>query len=272
MIDQLIEKAIKNSVQDKEVGILMSGGVDSLSLAFASHRLGKKVHVYTFHLEDNESYDSQKANEAAKEFGWDITTTIVPTDNLELEDNFIKLATEFDCKKKTHFECTFPFLYIFPKIKQKYILSGIAADGWYGVSKKAMIHFREPKEKLDKFREDYFSAKNPAGILQQYTLAKLYNKIYLHPYLWNKEVKEFFMKYNHKELHNCVQKYHVRTAYKKEFDRLKRVKPHLNLQLISNIDKLFETLLDSEKINFKNRGRVMDICRDWANRIGEKNV
>ena len=32
MIDQLIEKAIKNNVQDKEVGVLLSGGVDSLSV------------------------------------------------------------------------------------------------------------------------------------------------------------------------------------------------------------------------------------------------
>ena len=35
MIDRLLETIIKNSVKDKEVGILMSGGVDSLSLAFA---------------------------------------------------------------------------------------------------------------------------------------------------------------------------------------------------------------------------------------------
>ena len=37
-----------------------------------------------------------------------------------------------------------------------------------------------------------------------------------------------------------------------------------NLQLCSNVDKLFETLLDNQEINYKKRKRVMDICRDWA--------
>jgi hypothetical protein len=41
-------------------------------------------------------------------------------------------------------------------------------------------------------------------------------------------------------------------------------KKHINLQLGSGVDKLFETLIDNKKINFKNRKRVMDICRDWS--------
>ena len=41
-------------------------------------------------------------------------------------------------------------------------------------------------------------------------------------------------------------------------------KKHINLQLGSGIDKLFESLLSNKKINFKNRKRIMDICRDWS--------
>ena len=35
------------------------------------------------------------------------------------------------------------------------------------------------------------------------------------------------------------------------------------MQLGANIDHLFEKLLTNKEINFKNRSRVMDICRDW---------
>ena len=55
------------------------------------------------------------------------------TDNL-VED-FKTLATKYNCKKKTHFECTFPFIYLFPKIKEKYILTGVG-DSHYVLSKK----------------------------------------------------------------------------------------------------------------------------------------
>ena len=52
-------------------------------------------------------------------------------------------------------------------------------------------------------------------------------------------------------------------AFEKEFNMIGKVNKHLNLQLESGIDKLFETLIDNKEINFKNRQRVMDICRDW---------
>ena len=64
MIDKIIEKVIDREVPDKEIAVLLSGGVDSLSVACAAHRLGKKVHGYTFHLDGNKSYDARKAEEA----------------------------------------------------------------------------------------------------------------------------------------------------------------------------------------------------------------
>ena len=41
------------------------------------------------------------------------------------------------------------------------------------------------------------------------------------------------------------------------------IKPHINLHLGANINKLFETLLEDDDINFNNRKRMMDVCRDW---------
>ena len=42
MIDKLIIDQIEQQTIDKNVAVLLSGGVDSLSVAFAAHRMGKK--------------------------------------------------------------------------------------------------------------------------------------------------------------------------------------------------------------------------------------
>lgn len=260
-IDKILKGVVEKEVPDKEVAVLLSGGVDSLSLAFSAHRLGKKIHAYTFHLEDQPTYDSDKAKETADTFGWDIDTVIVPTDNLH--DDFFTLLNKYKCKKKTQFECTFPFIYVFPKIKEKFVLCGIGADSWYGLSKKAMIHFSQTKTKFDQFRHEYFAQENPGGINQLFMLCKEYKKTICHPYLWDKSIEKFFMKYNHQELNKPKQKHHVRNAYQKEFSQIGKVKLHLNLQLEAKVDDLFELLLVNDKINFKKRTRIMDICRDW---------
>ena len=263
MIDNILCEIIDEEVQSNEVALLLSGGVDSISLGMSAQRLGKKVSAYTFHLEGEPSYDSNTAQDVAKTFGWDIDVTVVPKTNLK--EDFFTLLREYDCKKKTHFECTHFGLYLFPRIKEKYVLSGIAADGFYCLSKKGRINFIHTKEKLDEFRNNYFGAENPAGILQQKMLAENYNKVLVHPYLWHDKVKDFFMQYDWNELHqNKTEKYHVRTCYQNEFSKLNKIKTHLNLQLESNTDILFENLIDDSEINFKRRSRVMDICKDWS--------
>ena len=262
MIDKILEDVIQENVNEKEVAVLLSGGVDSLSIALAAHRLNYKVHAYSFHLENYPSYDCEKAEEASKKMNWQFTKVIVPTNNLT--EDFIKLRTEFKCIKKTHYECTFPFLYIYPLITEKIVLSGVAADGHYGVSKKACLHFKQPKEKFDQFREEYFSQSNPAGLLQQIELSNKYNKTFVAPYLDTKVI-QFFRQYDWFELNKPYQKHHVRECFP-EFQIIGKPKQHINLQLGAGIDKAFESLLQSNEINYKRRTRMLDVYRDWKNR------
>ena len=51
MIKKYLKKHIEDNVKDDVVAVLMSGGVDSLSVAFAAHDVGKRVVGYTFCLE-----------------------------------------------------------------------------------------------------------------------------------------------------------------------------------------------------------------------------
>jgi len=261
MIDNLIIDQIEQQTIDKNVAVLLSGGVDSLSVAFAAHRMGKKVTAYTFHLQDQPSYDATKAAEVAKLMGWDCNIIVVPTNNLQ--NDFQRLVKEVRCKKKTHFECCFPFLYVYPEIQEDVVLSGWAADGYYGISKKAMIHYGpgKSKEKFDEFRDNYYDINNQAGYLWHELIARNNKKQLITPYL-SLPVKDFFYSKTWEEVNKPFQKHHVVTAFK-EFKKFE-FKKHINLQLGAGVDKLFETLIDDKFINFKFRKRVMDICRDWS--------
>ena len=258
MIDKLLENEISKVSVSNEVAVLLSGGVDSISVAFAAQRLGKTIHAYSFCLDTHESYDYMKAKEIADICKWKFTGIKVPTNNL-VED-FHRLV-ELDCKKKTHFECVYPFLYVYPKIKETYVLTGWGADGYHGVSKKAVMHYKHPKEKFDQFRDDYFLPEKTAGLKWHLTIADKYDKVMVNPYL-NEKVKDYFYQFTWDELNKPKQKQHIRDAFP-ELDKFK-IKPHLNLQLASGIDKVFEGLLNNNKINFRNRKRVMDMCRDWS--------
>ena len=119
MIKELLVDHIKNNVPDSEIAVLLSGGVDSLSCAIAAHHVGKTVHAYSFHLDTHETYDYKKAQEVADIMGWSFTGISVPTN--DLENDWFRLR-ELGCEKNTHYECVWPFLYVYPKINEKYLL------------------------------------------------------------------------------------------------------------------------------------------------------
>ena len=144
MIKQLLETQIREQIPTEKCAVLLSGGVDSLSVALAAHNVGKEVIAYSFHLEENKSYDFKTAQKFSEQMGWTFKPTVVPTDNLE--GDWYSLV-KMECKKKTHFECVFPFLYVYPNITEEYILTGWGADGYFGVSKKAQMRYGSEKVK-----------------------------------------------------------------------------------------------------------------------------
>lgn len=269
-INQILEEEIKNSVPTEECAILLSGGVDSLSVAFAAERLGKKITAYSFKIKDKSSYDYDFAKEVchSRNSLWTNNWKFVgiEIDLTDFEEKFAELVL-LECVKKTHFECVFPFLYVYPQIKEKYVLSGWAADGYFGVSKKANIHYKHTKKLFDQFRDDYFQPENRAGYLWHKKVSDMYNKVFVTPYL-SDTVKEFFYQYDWEELNKPQQKHLVREAFI-EFSHIpKKPKSHINLQIGSGITKEFERLvLPNKDLNVYKKHRIMDVCRDWHEKI-----
>ena len=274
MIKELLETQIREQIPTEKCAVLLSGGVDSLSVALAAHNVGKKVVAYSFHLEGNESYDFKTDRKFSDQMGWTFKPTIVPTDNLF--DDWLTLV-ELECKKKTHFECVFPFLYVYPYITEDFVLTGWGADGYFGVSKKAQMRYgsEEGNKKyhdyfektphniktFDEARDIYFLPENSAGLKWHNKLVEMYNKKHITPYL-HPTVKDYFYGFNWEELNKPEQKHHIRTAFP-ELKSFGKIRKHTNLHLGAGVDKLFESLLNNSEINFNSRKRMMDVTRDW---------
>ena len=274
MIRSLLQSHIKNNVPDSEVAVLLSGGVDSLSVALSAHDLGKKVIAHSFYLKGNMSYDFKTAEKFSSKMGWTFIPTEVPAENIVAD--WYRLV-DLRCVKKTHFECVFPFLYVYPQIKEKYVLTGWGADGYFGPSKKATMRYSSDKKwdnytkyckehnqkqlTFNEFRLAYLDG-DCAGLKEHTNLATKHNKIHVTPYL-DTDVRELLMSKSYEELNKPKQKHFIR----KNFTELKKfgtIKPHQNLHLNAGVDKLFETLLKNTEINFNERKRMMDVCRDWS--------
>lgn len=255
-----------------ECAILLSGGADSMSVAFSALNLGIPIHAYTFYMEGRDTadrYDALKAKEVAEKNNFPCTVIEVPRNNIEQDFLFlIDPNNGIDCSKKTQVECCFPFVHILPKINQDVILNGWTADGYYGLSKKAALHYlKRGKAKFDELRTESFAVDSRAGYMWFDRLAKHFNKTLITPYL-GEEVREFFFSKDWDELHTPFQKFHVIDSY----DQFKDItfKKHLNLQLSAGVDHVFEDeLLNNSIINFKGRKRMLDVYRDWQRRKKE---
>ena len=269
-LNKIISDIIEKEAPDETVAVLMSGGTDSLSIAVAADALGKNLNCYTFRIEGEDSPDSIASQKACEYFNWNLNIIDVPVDNIEKD--FFTLIEKYECKKKTHVECTFPFLYVYPQIKEKYILTGWAADGYYGVSKRANLHFKHTKELIDEFRQGYFgrldettqkfTVDNPVGIRQQMLLADNIGSVIVAPYV-DKKVWDWMIQFDWNYFNKPYQKAPIFEA----FPKLKEIKRrnHLNLQLAAGIPNYFEKLLDNKEVNIYNRSRIMDLVRDYKN-------
>ena len=144
---------LAENVEDKEVAVFASGGIDSWSVVFSLLEVGKKVHVYSFTLEDRESYDFLKAQELSKLHGLQFTKITLPLSISVLKHDVLKLHKLFNATKKVEYECLWPFMYAYSRVNERTVGSGLCADGYFCISKSGCLHY---KNDIDTFRQNYF--------------------------------------------------------------------------------------------------------------------
>jgi site-specific DNA-cytosine methylase len=277
----LLCEAVAAKSRHRDVAVLLSGGLDSLSVALALQKLGKNIHAYTFEVEGYPSRDLAKAEAIARHFGWPITIIAVPT--VCVADDFVRLAVQHRCQKKTHYEVLFPILQIFPAIKASEIFTGWNADDHYGNTRKRNVRYArmardevphaERKAAFDEERRRLFTELRNLSSNHNFSLAHRHaarlGKALIDPYL-DEAVGDYFLRFDHAEL-SPPRKPVVRKALAHELAGMPNgsITVGVRLQTGGGVNTLFETLLHDPRINRFERPyeRVMDVCQRWAKEV-----
>ena len=214
-----------------KIAVATSGGIDSASLVMAAKDLNKRQIIVSFTFDDFESHDFKSARLLAKHFNIDFLPVILPSDQNEIVNTVHYLIKEIKCKKKSAIECMFPFVYLLKVLKEnkiKTLVTGLAADGHFGLSKKAMIHYSKDDKKFKQLRQEYFSTFESAHIIRLYKLCHKYEIGLYNPYFYPR-VFDLWINKNWQELNKPRQKEAIK-KYFPELDKFK-IKPHTNLLL-----------------------------------------
>ena len=205
----LLVSAIQKIGRDCKVGLLLSGGLDSLSVGFALAEAGREMMAYTYELENYSSLDRPKAERIAKHFGWPLRVITVPSTTVR--EDFLRLAIEHRCRKKVQFEVTHPLLHLFPLIEETEVWSGFNADDHYGNTRQCVLEqdrlkksgtsASERKEAFDRWRAGAYrkTASSASTWWHAQKVAGLNGKRLLDPYL-DDAVRDFFHRYDHDQL------------------------------------------------------------------------
>lgn len=178
---EIIVNSIKK-IKEKDVAVLLSGGLASHSVLYAAIELGKNVHAYTFHLGGIESTDLKKARETCKNNNIPHTAIVLPKEIETLKADTLFLINDIGCRLKTDIECSFPIYHSLKQIKEKAILSALGDDVYFGLTKRAAIHYSQNLDKMNEYRNNRFEkAKNQLMLMQ--TIGDIYNKKLYTPYL-----------------------------------------------------------------------------------------
>lgn len=232
-----------SEIKEEEVGLLLSGGSGSASVMFALLELGKKVHAYTFHMENVESTDLIKARELTSKYGVKFTAVPLPSDLATLKKDCLYLINEIGCKLKTDVECAFPIKYTLELVKEKVLTSGLGDDNFFGLSKKALINYKHSVESMNEYRKTAYD-KYEVQLNLFRKMAKDYG-IVLHSPYQSQEMVDVFMDTSWEEINKPKKKQWILDSYPEDFENLKTY--HANYQKgDSKISDNFLQLLESD--------------------------
>ncbi len=234
---QILQDCLRPSPNNIIVGT--SAGIDSASLVLSALDVGKQVSIISFTLEDRRSKDFLGAKKLADIFDLQFIPIFIPTDSNEIFKTVVRIVrtltapeTKYDTKlRKPTIECILPWLFVFEQMKRwglDYLVTGLGADAHFGLSKKAMIHYKEPKAKFQEMRTMRFAEPDNTQKISLRIMADCYGITVLSPY-FDQRVFDLYSDSAWGDLNKPRHKETIRA----EFPELNGIcdNRHVNLQL-----------------------------------------
>lgn len=280
-LPRLLCDAVSKCSRDHDCSILLSGGIDSTTVAIAAQDAGKTLHAVTYELKGYRSKDRERAEVIARHLGIPLDVVTVPVAQISMD--FKRLAIQFRCKTKVQFEVGYALLYVFRECKHREVLTGFNADDHFANSREPVllqarlkrngVTVEERKRVFDEYRAKSFEAVMNPDSSDSWPYARraasYFGKELLDPYL-DLAIRRFFHDFDHDQL-SPMEKPVVRDAFAY---RLSGLPPHtiakgVRLQIGSGINELFETLLNDPDINrFEQKyTAVSPLCQRWAREV-----
>jgi hypothetical protein len=226
--------------------VLLSGGVDSQAVLAGLLEAGKEPAAMSFRLPDRESRDWTLARETARRWGVPFTDLVLDPAEESLR-RYCEWAVGYGLRGKAQIECFWPrkaAIDYLEDVGSPGLATGDGGDGYFGLSKKAMIHVRPGgAPAMDEFREWYFGRPDWSQTATIRRYAKDVNPVALMHVvmpLADERLLEACRGWDWDGLNRPRQKAPIRDAFPGKLDRLPI---HTNLQLgDSGIAEAFKVL------------------------------
>lgn len=247
---RLLTASTAAMAREKRVGLLLSGGTDSMCVMWTLLELGIAVHAYTFHLEGNESKDCHAARRAAAIYGVELTDVVIPYQTpVELAGDVAPLVKRMGSARKTHVECTWPFIWMAPAVEERQVFTGMSADDLWGSAAYMIIRYSKTRELFSEHRRGIMADETTGGwsfVRDEFTRA---GKNLMAPFRGH-DVMEWFFQRSYEELNRPKQKNPALEGfsdYYKQADGIYRRQS--NLQVGSGIREYMARMLEDPAVN-----------------------
>jgi diphthine-ammonia ligase len=262
-IKNLLEGAVTKRVPDKELALLLSGGVDSALIGKILQKNNIKFNSYFAGIKDlTEPKDLVFAKDVAKELGTNLNVNLVTVN--EFEKELPKIISLIESTDPVRVGIASTIYFATKNIKEKVVLSGLGADELFAgynrfknsikVNKDCYSYFIKMYEN-DLYFEDIITMKNKVELRVPYLDKKLVEKaLRLNP---NYKID------NEKDVNKIIlREFAEELGLPKKF----AYRPKKAAQYGSNFDKALERL--AKKNNFYSKADYLSSLTTQKNNIG----
>jgi asparagine synthetase B (glutamine-hydrolysing) len=252
-----VKSVAANLIPNKEVGLAMSGGIDSMSVFFALLELNHPFECYTFYQDGIESDDYLSSVKYCKQFNIPLNVIKLPSDVDSVYNDVKEVIPYCGLKlKKTKVETLRPLMYLFKESKHDTILNGSSGDDYQPYKRAVNVLYQKGGDELVLLygyrRNTNFHADAYDELSQ--SMARTFNIEFVNCYS-DPNIESYFLQFSLADLLK-PHKHLVTSAFQNEFDSVGGFRKHSSYQVNAKITNVHDELLRSRYNKSGHKGII----------------